>query len=347
MRAHPRALPDGRVAGAPPDALQRRPASSGATRSTTGGAARGRGYRWWIERLRRTFELFDLARVDHFRGFVVRTGRCRQGAPNAARAAAGVAGPGAAVFRAVEAELGPLPLIAEDLGVITPAVARLRDELGLPGMLVLQFAFDPGRRKSPHRLENHTRGDVVVYTGTHDMDTAIGWWQSLSPRAQRAGPASTPSEPHWSMIRVTFCVAGVPGDRARPGRPRPRQPGAHEPPGHGARQLALATRPGSADGEPSRRGCATRRLRRVGFLSSSSRSAQRPRGRARRRARRSRPSRTARLRAPGRPSHRLRACRVAQQLVDALGDVRARSAPGRRGAREAVVARLERARAAR
>ena len=78
-------------------------------------------------------------------------------------------------------DLGRLPLVAEDLGVITPAVERLRDELGLPGMLVLQFGFDPRRPGSPHRLENHVE-NRIVYTGTHDHDTARGWYASLDAR---------------------------------------------------------------------------------------------------------------------------------------------------------------------
>src|SRR5437899_7370484 len=133
------------------------------------------GYRWWIERFRRTFELVDLARVDHFRGFVA-AWPVKKGARNAVRGR-WQHGPGAALFHAVDAALGHLPLIAEDLGVITPAVRRLRDELGLPGMRICQHAFF-SRRSSPHRLENHTEASVV-YTGSHDNDTAMGWWRSL------------------------------------------------------------------------------------------------------------------------------------------------------------------------
>ena len=106
-------------------------------------------------------------------------------------------GPGAELFDAARTALGELPLVAENLGAITPAVERLREELGLPGMVVLQFGFGGGRA-NPHRLGNHP-GDAVVYTGTHDHDTAAGWYGSL-PRAARAASGLDPREPHWSLV---------------------------------------------------------------------------------------------------------------------------------------------------
>ncbi|MGH3065370.1 MAG: 4-alpha-glucanotransferase [Gaiellaceae bacterium] len=154
-----------------------------------------RGYRWWIERFRRVFELVDMVRLDHFRGFVA-----MWTVPLGARTAASGQwrrGPGMALFRAVQRELGALDLIAEDLGVITPAVDRLRAELGIPGIRVLQFALD-GSETNPHRLENHEE-QSVVYTGTHDNDTALGWWSSLSP-GERARAGLDAREPHWSLI---------------------------------------------------------------------------------------------------------------------------------------------------
>ena len=170
-------------------------------------AVRRRGYRWWTERFRRTFELFDVARIDHFRAFVAywsvsadardaRGGRWRRG-------------PGRAVFDAASRELGPLPLIAENLGVITEPVERLRRDLGLPGMVVLQFAFDPDDPHGPHRPENHTE-DSVVYTGTHDSDTLRGWWDSLeAPRRAEAERAlqqagASRSEPEWGLIDLAW-----------------------------------------------------------------------------------------------------------------------------------------------
>jgi 4-alpha-glucanotransferase len=102
-----------------------------------------------------------------------------------------------------------LPLIAEDLGVITPAVRRLRDELGLPGMVVLQFGFDPHDPTSPHRFENHAQ-NRVVYTGTHDHDTIRGWYQSLDP--ERRAVVDRELRTHgllerrrwWGLIRLTL-----------------------------------------------------------------------------------------------------------------------------------------------
>jgi 4-alpha-glucanotransferase len=197
-RAHPRLFQSGEVAGAPPDAL-------GPNGQLWGNplydwaAMRRDGYRWWIERFRRALDLVDLTRIDHFRGFVAywavrrgmktaRTGRWRRG-------------PGSEPFRAAEAELGPLPVIAEDLGVITPAVTALRKALGYPGMVVLHWAFG-GDARNPHRLENHEE-DSVVYTGTHDTDTAVGWWSHLTP-AQRRKTGLDPAAPHWGLIELAL-----------------------------------------------------------------------------------------------------------------------------------------------
>jgi 4-alpha-glucanotransferase len=214
----------GEVAGAPPDALS-------ALGQRWGNplydwpAHRATGYRWWCERFRRTFELVDFCRVDHFRGFVsywaipernrtAKNGRWRPG-------------PGAELFHAVERDLGHLSLIAEDLGHITPPVHRLRDELGLPGMVVLLWSFRPSRG-SPHRLENH-RVNAVAYTSTHDTATAVGWFEGLG-RKQRAATGLDPQEPHWGLIQLAFespaRLAIVPaqdvlglGDEARMNRP--------------------------------------------------------------------------------------------------------------------------------
>jgi len=167
-------------------------------------ALRAQGFSWWVERFRRTFELVDLTRVDHFRGFVA-----YWSVPaDAATASAGRwrRGPGRDLFDAVRGELADLPLIAEDLGVITKAVERLRDELGLPGMHVLQWAFTEDAR-SPHRLENH-RTNGVVYTSTHDNDTALGWWGSLS-RAERAATGLDSADPPWSLIRLAYSSAAA------------------------------------------------------------------------------------------------------------------------------------------
>lgn len=140
------------------------------------------GFRWWIDRFRATFELFDVVRIDHFRGFEA-AWHVPAGSTTA-EPGAWVGGPGERLFDAVLAELGVLPIIAEDLGVITPEVIALRDRYGFPGMKILQFAFDKelDDRDLPH---NHVRHGVV-YTGTHDNDTTKGWYASRSRAEQEA-----------------------------------------------------------------------------------------------------------------------------------------------------------------
>jgi 4-alpha-glucanotransferase len=194
---HPELFQEDAVAGVPPDEWS-------ATGQLWGNplydwrALRATGYRWWIERFRRTFELVDAARIDHFRGFVaywaVPAGR------KTALAGRWRRGPGRALFDAVHAELGELRLIAEDLGVITPAVHRLRDELGLPGMAVLHFLL--GRRGDPLAMPENR----VAYTGTHDNDTSVGWWadqdERVQARARRAAAARgvESDDPAWLLI---------------------------------------------------------------------------------------------------------------------------------------------------
>lgn len=158
------------VAGAPPDPLNDLGQLWG-NPLYDWQAMRRTGYGWWIERMRRVLELVDRFRIDHFRGFAAYW-TVRAGAETA-RDGWWSPGPGAALFRAAEAELGPLPVIAEDLGVITPDVIALRDELGFPGMVVLLWAFS-GPADNPHRLANH-RENQVVYTSTHDTETLAGW----------------------------------------------------------------------------------------------------------------------------------------------------------------------------
>ncbi len=138
------------------------------------------GYRWWIERLGTQLELFDWIRIDHFRGFTA-FWEIPKGEP--ATAGQWVPGPGEAFFQTVEQALGELPLVAEDLGVITPEVTALRERFHLPGMKVLQFAFGGGA-DNPF-LPHHHRLDSIVYTGTHDNNTTLGWWQQeLSEKVQ-------------------------------------------------------------------------------------------------------------------------------------------------------------------
>jgi 4-alpha-glucanotransferase len=210
-RAHPELFRDDVVAGVPPDAYAEKGQLWG-NPVYDWPALRRRRYRWWVERLRRTFELFDLARIDHFRGFAA-----YWAVPKGARDARGgrwVRGPRRAVFDAAAAELGALPIVAEDLGVITEPVRRLRDELGFPGMAVLQFAFDPTDPDGPHAPRNH-RENQVVYTGTHDSDTLRGWWEALPEESRalvrRDLDAAGIDEPEiwWALNRLAL------GSRAR------------------------------------------------------------------------------------------------------------------------------------
>jgi 4-alpha-glucanotransferase len=205
-RAHPELFLDGLQAGVPPDKFSQ-------TGQLWGNplydwpALRRRRYRWWVERMRRTSRLVDLSRIDHFRGFVA----CWS-VPDGDRDASGGhwrRGPGRALFEAINSELGELPLIAENLGEITPPVERLRRQLYLPGMAVLQFAFDPDEPGSPYKPDRHQELDDV-YTGTHDHDTARGWFESLGPASRaefesevaRAGIEE--SEPWWALVRLAI-----------------------------------------------------------------------------------------------------------------------------------------------
>ena len=205
-RAHPDLFQQDLVAGAPPDAFSK-------TGQLWGNplydwpALRRRRYGWWVARLGRTLELFDVARIDHFRGFV-----SYWAVPDGARTAVGGhwrRGPGRALFGVLERELEGLPFVAEDLGVITPAVERLRDDLGLPGMVVIQFGFDPDDPHGPHRLENHLE-NRIVYTGTHDHDTARGWYESLGDATRTevdraaAERGVDDAEPWWRLVRLAF-----------------------------------------------------------------------------------------------------------------------------------------------
>jgi len=171
-------------------------------------------YSWWVARLGFLLSRVDIVRIDHFRGF-----EAYWEIPAGSKTAAPgkwVAGPGSKFFEALRSRLGSLPLIAEDLGLITQGVEALRDEFGLPGMRVLQFGFGPdaGAEKDlPHRFVHH----CVVYTGTHDNDTTRGWFTSTNVattqsrdeiQAERAFARcylhSTGEEIHWDMIRLAI-----------------------------------------------------------------------------------------------------------------------------------------------
>ncbi|MDR1532297.1 MAG: 4-alpha-glucanotransferase [Clostridiales bacterium] len=166
------------------------------------------GYAWWKERISATLKIVDILRIDHFRGFeaywavpygskTAEKGKWRKG-------------PGGALFKAVHESLGQLPIIAEDLGVITDAVTELRTSNGFPGMKVLQFAFDePDNEYLPH---NFTDPNVVVYTGTHDNDTTVGWYEQSGARAKdfvRRYMNISGADIAWDMIRLAFSTTAA------------------------------------------------------------------------------------------------------------------------------------------
>ncbi len=160
-------------------------------------------YRWWIERVRSQLRLFDWIRIDHFRGF-----EAFWEIPFDTPATEGrwAPGPGDDFFNALEEALGDLPLVAEDLGVITPEVTSLRKRFGMPGMKILQFAFG-GEADNPFLPHNH-RPDYVVYTGTHDNNTTLGWWREEVPatiREEILDYLGRPKEPiPWPLIRAAL-----------------------------------------------------------------------------------------------------------------------------------------------
>jgi 4-alpha-glucanotransferase len=202
------------------------------------------GYAWWLARFRSTLERFDAVRLDHFIGFV-RSWHVPASEPTAMRGR-WVKGPGAALFQAASQALGggALPFIAEDLGLVTPAVTRLRRRFGLPGIRIFQFAFgtDP---QAPKFLPHNYARRSVVYTGTHDNDTARGWFDDRggpdTPRSAEQAEKERRAllrylgrdgadEIHWHVIRAVLqsvaALAMIPaqdllglGSHARMNRP--------------------------------------------------------------------------------------------------------------------------------
>ncbi len=178
-------------------------------------ALRKNGYAWWIARMRAAFSMFDIVRLDHFRGF-----EAYWEVPGHDRTAVNgrwVKGPGVTLFDALTSALGPMPIVAENLGLITPEVEALREHMAYPGMSILQFAFGAdgaGKEFQPHTYPT----DRVVYTGTHDNDTTLGWWTSDgvgdSTRTRldienehalaRRYLDTDGTEMHWTLIRAAL-----------------------------------------------------------------------------------------------------------------------------------------------
>ncbi len=173
---------------------------------------RERGYDWWIARLGRSLGMFDAVRLDHFIGFHRYweiPARCETAVEGQWRS-----GPADDFFAAVQRELGPVPILAEDLGAVTPEVTALRDRWGFPGMRVLQFAFGGDPAVNDH-LPHRYPFSCAVYTGTHDNDTSVGWYRELSARAERDEPGARREKAffqrytgsdgravHWDLIRL-------------------------------------------------------------------------------------------------------------------------------------------------
>jgi 4-alpha-glucanotransferase len=166
-------------------------------------ALQASGYAWWLQRLQRSLSLVDKVRLDHFRGF------CGYWEVPARESTAvngrWVRGPGEAFFKAVQDGLGILPIIAEDLGLISADVVELRQKLGLPGMRVLQFAFDSDATNE--HLPHNWVTNLVVYTGTHDNDTSLGWYTQLAPATRERVlqyTGSSAADVNWGLIRLAF-----------------------------------------------------------------------------------------------------------------------------------------------
>jgi 4-alpha-glucanotransferase len=172
------------------------------------------GFKWWIERFRGTFRLFDLVRLDHFRGF-----EAYWSVPATEETAINgrwINAPGAKLFRAAQKKLGELRVVAENLGDISPEVEQMRRQFGFPGMAVLQFGFGTDPQAATFRPHNFER-ELFAYTGTHDNDTVMGWWNSEGGDSTRTpedvrkekaiaqqylGPSDEPI--NWKLIRMLF-----------------------------------------------------------------------------------------------------------------------------------------------
>ena len=191
------------VAGCPPDAFSETGQWWGSPLYRWD-VLKAAGHQWWIERIRRNLALTDIVRIDHFRGFAG-----FWSIPKTAKDARGgiwLEGPGQALFDDVQKALGPnLPIIAEDLGVITDDVIALRDRVGLPGMKILQFAFGAGHDNA--YLPHHHVENCVIYTGTHDNDTTLGWWKSEADHVRdhvRKYLGRDGNDVVWDLIRVAM-----------------------------------------------------------------------------------------------------------------------------------------------
>jgi 4-alpha-glucanotransferase len=159
------------------------------------------GYKWWVDRFRASLSLFDLVRLDHFRGFEAYWQV--PGAETTAIHGSWVKGPGEDFLTAMQNAFGDLPIVAENLGVITPAVEKLRRQFGLPGMSLLQFAFGTDPQGPSFRPHNYSH-DLAAYTGGHDNDTTVGWWKSSGAGDSTRTPGDVRKEHDFARAYLNF-----------------------------------------------------------------------------------------------------------------------------------------------
>ena len=199
------------------------------------------GYDWWIKRVKNQLSLFDILRIDHFRGFESYYS-IPFGNPDAT-CGKWMKGPGRGLFDAIKKELGSLPIIAEDLGVITPPVAKLRQSLNLPGMKILQFAFDNSENNQylPHNYDKN----CVVYTGTHDNDTTVGWYNAADESRRRLFPPIYEQQrkfPFMGSYKACGFIMRRYGNIPSSGRALPRRFSPNEYAGYKRGKLAVEVR---------------------------------------------------------------------------------------------------------
>jgi len=159
------------------------------------------GYRWWVDRFRAALKLYDAARIDHFRGFEAYWEIPAQ--ETTAVNGQWVKGPGAELFSVLEREFGELPIIAENLGVITAEVESIRRQFHFPGMAILQFAFGKDPQGPSFRPHNYSR-ELAAYTGTHDNDTTVGWWNSSGASDSTRTPQDVAKERAFARAYLNF-----------------------------------------------------------------------------------------------------------------------------------------------
>ena len=164
------------------------------------------GYKWWVERFRSALRLYDIVRIDHFRGFEAYWEI--PGSETTAVNGQWIKGPGADLFSVLKTELGDLPIIAENLGVITPEVEAIRHQFEFPGMAILQFAFGNDPQGPSFRPHNYVR-DLVAYTGTHDNDTVVGWWNSQGTTDSIRTPEDVAKEHAFARAYLDFAEEPV------------------------------------------------------------------------------------------------------------------------------------------